>query len=79
MATYRAPGVAWRLAVCDRLTAGGPWSVDRRLQHHLAPFRNPRESLAVLEHFCASGAAPEPLSDLFSALRRAAVVMPAAP
>jgi hypothetical protein len=79
MATYRAPGVAWRLAYCDRLTAGRPWSVDRRLQHHLAPFRNPQESLAVLEHFCASGAAPEPLSDLFSALRRAAVVTPAAP
>jgi hypothetical protein len=46
--------------------------VGRRFSHHLAPFRNPRESLAVLEHFCAVGAAHEPIDDLFSALRRAA-------
>ena len=79
MATYRAPGLAWRLARSAGLTTAGPWSVDRRLRHHLAPFRNPRESLAVLEHFCASGAAAEPLNDLFCALRRAAADMPAAP
>jgi hypothetical protein len=45
----------------------------------LAPFRNPRESLAVLEHFCASGAVAKPLNDLFCALRRAAAAVPAAP
>jgi hypothetical protein len=78
MATYRAPCVAWRLSHSARLTAGAPWSVDRRLHHHLAPFRNPQESLAVLKHFCAAGAAAEPLNDLFYALRRAAVVTPAA-
>jgi hypothetical protein len=79
MGTYRAPGLAWRLARSAGLTTVGPWSVDRRLRHHFAPFRNPRESLAVLEHFCASGAAAEPLNDLFCALRRAAADTPAAP
>jgi hypothetical protein len=76
MATCRAPGLAWRLARSARLTAASPWSVDRRLRHHLAPFRNPRESLAVLEHFCASGAPAEPLNDLLCALRRAAAFAP---
>ncbi len=79
MATYRAPGLARRLASSAHLASGKHWSVDRRLHHHLAPFRNPRESLAVLEHFCASGAAAEPLNDLFSALRRAAADVPVAP
>lgn len=79
MATYRVPGLVWRLARSARLATAGSWSVDRRLRHHLAPFRNPRESLAALEHLCAVGAAPEPLNDLFSALRRAAADMPPAP
>jgi hypothetical protein len=79
MATYRVPDLVWRLAHSARLAMAGPWSVDRRLSHHLAPFRNPHESLAVLEHFCAVGVAPEPLNDLFSALRRAAANMPLAP
>lgn len=78
LATYRAPGLVWRLARSARLVAAKPWSADRRLRHHLAPFRNPRESLAVLEHFRASGAAAEPLNDLFCALRRAAADVPAA-
>ena len=76
MATYRVPGLVWRLA---RLATAGPWSVDRRLRHHLAPFRNLHESLAALEHICAVGVAPESLSDLFSALRRAAADTPLAP
>jgi hypothetical protein len=72
MATYRRPTVAWRLARSAHLADAKFWSADRRLHHHLAPLRNPRESLAALEHFCASGGAAESLDELFCALRRAA-------
>jgi hypothetical protein len=78
MATYRQPAVAWRLARSAHLATAKFWSVDRRLSHHLAPLRNARESLAALEHFCASGGAAEPLNDLFCALRRAAADEPVA-
>ena len=47
------------------------WSADRRLRHHLAPFRDPHDSLAALNHFCAAGAPVEPLRNLMDALRRA--------
>jgi hypothetical protein len=79
MVTYCAPRLVWRLARSARFAKVKPWSADRRLRHHLAPFRNPHESLAVLEHFCAAGAAIEPLNDLFFALRRAAADVAAAP
>jgi hypothetical protein len=79
MARYRTPGLAWRLARSERLTTAKPWSLDRRLRHHLAPFYCPRESLAALEHFRASGAAAEPLNDLFCVLYRAVANMPEAP
>jgi hypothetical protein len=72
MATYRAPALAWRLSRSESLFATGPLSADRRLRHHLAPFRNPGESLALIEHFCAAGAPAEPLTELVSVLRRAA-------
>jgi hypothetical protein len=71
MAAYREPGLVWRLARSAHFAAAKHWSGDRRLRHHLAPFREPRESLAALEHFCAAGAPAEPLSDLLDALRRA--------
>jgi hypothetical protein len=78
MARCREPRIAWRLARSERLASAGPLPPGRRLRHHLAPFRNPRESLAVIEHFCASGAPAAPLADLVSALRRAAADIPSA-
>lgn len=79
MATYRAPRLAGWLASSELAAATKPWPIDRRLRHHLAPFRDPHASLAVLEHFCASGAAAEPLRELFGALRRAATDVPGGP
>jgi len=69
MAAYRAPDMARRLArsVHSADAAGQP--ADRRLHHHLAPFRVPQESLAALEHFHAAGAPAEPLRDLMNAMR----------
>jgi hypothetical protein len=71
MSAYRVPGLVRRLARSAHFVASKHWSGDRRLRHHLAPFREPGESLAALEHFCAAGAPAEPLSDLLDALRRA--------
>jgi hypothetical protein len=71
MVAYREPRLAWRLAHSAQFAAAKHWSGDRRLRHHLAPFREPRESLAALDHFCAAGAPAGPLSDLMDALRRA--------
>jgi hypothetical protein len=71
MAAYREPGLIRRLARSTHFAAAKHWSDDRRLRHHLAPFREPRESLAALAHFCAAGAPAEPLGDLLDALRRA--------
>jgi hypothetical protein len=70
MATYREPNLVGRLARSAHFAASKHWSGDRRLRHHLAPFREPHESLAVLDHFCAAGAPAGPLSDLLEALRR---------
>ncbi|MCC6737328.1 MAG: glycosyltransferase [Bauldia sp.] len=69
MATYRAPEMVRRLARMAQFPAAAGWAGDRRLRQHLAPFRHAEETLAVLEHFCASGAPREPLADLFGALR----------
>ncbi|AMN42099.1 hypothetical protein [Rhodoplanes sp. Z2-YC6860] len=71
MASYREPSLVRRLARSAHFAAAKHWSADRRLRHHLAPFREPHESLAALEHFCAAGAPMEPLRDLMDALRRA--------
>jgi hypothetical protein len=71
MASYRKPGLARRLARSAHFAAARQWSGDRRLHHHLAPFREPRESLAALEHFCAAGAPAQPLSELMDAMRQA--------
>ena len=71
MATYREPRMIWRIARSARLRDAAPMSADRRLHHHLAPFRNPLESVAVLEHFRAAGAAASPLDGLLRVLRRA--------
>jgi hypothetical protein len=76
MATYHAPLLAWRFSRVTRRQTPKPWAADTRLRHHMAPFRNPREALRVLEHFCSSGAPAEPLKGLFDALCRAAADMP---
>jgi hypothetical protein len=71
MAAYRDPDMARRLARSGHLAGATGQSADRRLRHHLAPFRVPEESLAVLEHFHAAGAPAEPLRDLMNAMRTA--------
>jgi len=71
MATYRQPEMALRLARSDRFPAAATWAADRRLHHHLAPFRDPAEALAILRHCVAAGAPPEPLEGLMAVLRQA--------
>lgn len=79
MCTYRQPEMAWRLARSARIPAAADWAADRRLRHHLAPFREPAEALAALSHCVAAGAPAEPLEALMAVLRRAATAGPSAP
>ncbi|MCW5712943.1 MAG: glycosyltransferase [Bauldia sp.] len=72
MSTYREPGMAWRLARSARFPAAARWAGDRRLRHHLAPFRHPADALAALRHCVAAGAPAEPLGALMAVLRHAA-------
>jgi len=72
MTTYLDPAMILRLLRSARFAGTAGARGDRRLRHHLAPFREPHESLAVLRHFVAAGAPAEPLRDLLGALSRAA-------
>jgi hypothetical protein len=74
MTTYQDPAMILRLLRSTRLAAASIGSGDRRLRHHLAPFREPLESLATLRHFIAAGAPAKPLRDLLDAFSRAAAV-----
>jgi hypothetical protein len=55
MATYRNPALARRLARFPKVTSDSRLESARQIAHHLAPFANPEESIAVLEHLNSIG------------------------
>jgi hypothetical protein len=79
MASYRNPAMARRLARSGELAGAADWAGDRRFRHHLAPFRDPHNALAALEHFRAAGAPAAALENLIDAMRRASAEMPVPP
>lgn len=76
VSTYRDPEMAWRLARSTRIPAAADWAADRRLRHHLAPFRDPADTLAAVRHCIAAGAPAGPFEALLAVLRRAAAANP---
>jgi hypothetical protein len=69
LATYREPVIAARLARARQLLVTADGAPDLRALHHLAPFDQLDESIAVLEHLRAEGVVGATLDQLCSALR----------
>jgi hypothetical protein len=62
------PAMASRLA--QSVHAGAALPMDRRMRHHLLPFRHAAESLAALDHLVAAGLGPHGIEGLHDALYR---------
>ena len=60
------PTMAARLA--QSAHSGGALPLDRRMRHHLLPFRHAAESLAALDHLVAQGLDPRGVAELRDAL-----------
>jgi hypothetical protein len=68
MAAYRKPAIAHQLARLSKSSSDKRFEVDAMIAHHLAPFADPDESIAVLEHLKSIGISGPRIAALQAAL-----------
>jgi hypothetical protein len=69
MAAYRIPSVARKLFKFSKGKSDPRLSLDGQLVHHLVPFNNPQDSIAVLEHLISIGITTPRIDRLLAELR----------